>query len=210
QQDLQQAQFAKDVQDSFAKQLNAYRQSKGVSQMVWNQDIADFESDRAESIANGTRSTDSIKSIHEGSKTGIALVMAKQGKMVFSGENETGYVIQSSDLSADDIAQALLNRWIQSTGHNANQLNPDYQEFGFGLAYGKLEGYPVVYAYTGFAAPFNQQETHGEIDKFGTYQDVVDEFAKYNASPLSNEALAQYHAEPHVETFDDIKANADA
>ncbi|GAP05135.1 CAP domain-containing protein, partial [Fructobacillus tropaeoli] len=220
QQDLQQAQFAKDVQDSFAKQLNAYRQSKGLSPLVWNQDLADFESDRAESIANGSRSDQTAQSAHDGAKTGIALTLAKQGKVAQGSENESGLVMEQLpnpiSTSASDVAKGLLNNWINSPLHNKNQVNPNSKEFGFGIAFGQLSGYRVAYAYTAFATPLPldnntpNTESDGSIKSIGTYQDAVNEWSNWSLNPLSESSLTQYHAEPHVETFDDIKANADA
>jgi len=63
--------------------------------------------------------------------------------IIFSSETfcNNGYTIGG----AQKLANKFFELWKSSPGHNANMLRSNFKEFGFGIAYGKYDGFDVIF-----------------------------------------------------------------
>ncbi len=107
-------------QDAFNR-INVYRQSKDLSPLVWNEEIASVARTHSIEMANG-----SVAFGHDGFSD---RAKALQQKMSLRGLAEN---VAYNDYP--DPAHTSVNGWIESTGHRTNIENAAYTLTGMGVA----------------------------------------------------------------------------
>lgn len=71
---------------------------------------------------------------HNSPKNGyIQDILSKNG-IGYSAVGENIAMVQGEDLSADAMAKKLMDMWMNSPGHRANILSPNFKEIGIGVA----------------------------------------------------------------------------
>ena len=107
-------------QDAFNR-INAYRQSKNLSVLVWNEEIANVARTHSLEMANG-----SVAFGHDGFSDRAKVL---QQKMSLQGLAEN---VAYNDYP--DPASTSVTGWIESTGHRINIENAAYRLTGMGVA----------------------------------------------------------------------------
>lgn len=107
-------------QDAF-NQINAYRQSKDLSPLVWNEEIAKVARMHSLEMANG-----SVAFGHDGFSDRAKVL---QQKISLRGLAEN---VAYNDYP--DPASTSVSGWIESTGHRTNIENAAYTLTGMGVA----------------------------------------------------------------------------
>ncbi len=107
-------------QDAFNR-INAYRQSKGLSALTWNDEIAKIARQHSVEMANGT-----VAFGHAGFSDRAKVL---QAIMPLHGLAEN---VAYNDYP--DPAYTSVNGWIESDGHRANIENPVYALSGMGVS----------------------------------------------------------------------------
>lgn len=107
-------------QDAFNR-INAYRQSKNLSVLVWSEEIAIVARKHSVEMANG-----SVAFGHDGFSDRAKVL---QQKMSLHGLAEN---VAYNDYP--DPASTSVNGWIESTGHRTNIENAAYTLTGMGVA----------------------------------------------------------------------------
>lgn len=107
-------------QDAFNR-INAYRQSKGLSALVWSDAIADVARQHSIEMANG-----SVPFGHDG--------FSDRAKTLQMSIPLHGLAENVAYNDYPDPAYTSVNGWIESDGHRTNIENPVYRLTGMGVS----------------------------------------------------------------------------
>ncbi len=110
------------VSNEVIRLINAARSAVGVSPLFWNEQLAAAALDHSRDMA----------------RQGALSHVGSDGSQFWERAARAGYVMvtgaQNVLARADLSAQNTVNQWQQNEANNANLLNPEYQEVGFGFA----------------------------------------------------------------------------
>ncbi len=136
-----------DIEKQILILTNAQRKSNGLSELVWDDKLAEVARDHSKDMAinhyldhiNQNGESPTARAIRHGYDVHKELdggwysdgIAENIGKMPTGNVVGVGYV--SSD--AESIAKAQVSGWMSSPGHRANILNKDYAVIGVGVAY---------------------------------------------------------------------------
>jgi len=135
------------IENAIFKYTNIERANAGVAQLAWDEQLAQIAKEHSVDMATNNffshvnlRGEDpTARAMRHGYPVSTSL--GGGWTSVGIGENigkmPVGDVVGIGTVSkdADSIAKALVNSWMQSTGHRENILNPQYSVIGVGVAY---------------------------------------------------------------------------
>lgn len=136
--------FNKVVCDTMLQLVNEHRQANNAAPLTEVNDLMITAQGKSQHMAdnnyfnhdyNGTDCFTLMKQLYNTEVSGENIVLTSETY------SQNGYTIGG----AKKLAYELFNMWKNSPEHNANMLNSDFKEFGFGIAYGKYNGYNVVF-----------------------------------------------------------------
>jgi len=92
-------------------------------------------------MANNDLKTQLESDISTAEKTNLIMTELSQRKLEYAAEAPVD-IVNISYSSNDEMASEIVLGWMNSPGHRANILNPEYDEAGIGLAY--VNGYIIA------------------------------------------------------------------
>lgn len=104
--------------------INDYRESKGLSRLTANADIATIAREHSENMANGT-----VEFGHDGFSDDRFPQMLKLVNGAGSGAENVAWATDR-----DQLAEVIAQGWINSDGHRANIERSVYTQSGMGIA----------------------------------------------------------------------------
>jgi uncharacterized protein YkwD len=113
--------------------VNQHRINNGLKPLVWNQSIANVAQNWSDSMDPNIEAGGNAGFYHNPS---------------FADQYPAGWNAAAENIAINSNADALFTAWKNSPGHNANMLNPNLTDFGFGYAYLDSGMYATQYVAT--------------------------------------------------------------
>jgi uncharacterized protein YkwD len=141
-----------DIENIVFNKVNEERKKRGLQALIWDSKIAEVA--RLHSLDMANRSYFSHENPEgedptmRAKRQGIATEIQK-GSVIMVGIAENIGMMPTGNVegygyvsSSNDVADAMMQSWMNSPGHRANILNADYNFIGVGVAY---NGYGTYY-----------------------------------------------------------------
>jgi hypothetical protein len=185
--------------------INAERAAAGVSALVFNDKLNDSSEDHSSWMLNADQFS------HTGENGSSAHERIKDAGYKFEGQYSSGENIAfQSERGAEgltDDVQSLHDGLMNSPGHRANILNPDFKEIGIGIERGDFsEGgtdFDSVMVTQNFAASDADNSSTGT----STPTDPADTIADAGDIPAADGPATDTPTEVTAETDDDVVAD---